>query len=242
MTALYEKVKDLILDQINEGQIRVGDRLPPEERLAEQLGVSRSTVRLAFSDLEALGILSRKKRVGTEVISDTPRKPTSMNARELGTVLQLWDDCTHVAHTSRVINAGMDEELDTLAASAQKWLSISGILLLPGDDTPICAVETHIAARFAGIHPLVFSRTDAPARLIEETYGVKIGRVHQIITADACDASKTDLIKKSLGDPVLRITSRFHEKNDGLMLVSVTVFDPSRFQISLDTAVSVQLR
>lgn len=237
MTALYEKVKELILDQIHEGEIKVGDRLPPEARLAEELGVSRSTVRLAFSDLEVLGILSRKKRVGTQVISDTPRKLTSMNAHELGSVLKLGDDCRHIAHTSRVVNAGVDRELDALAASARKWLEVKGILLLPGDDTPICVTNTYVVERFAGIHPLAFSRTDAPARLIEETYGVRIGRVKQTVGAAACSAAQGDLLKASPGDPVLRITSHYYESNGALMHISVAVFDPCRFQISLDTSV-----
>lgn len=235
MTALYEKVKDLILDQIHEGEIKVGDRLPPEAKFASELGVSRSTVRLAFSDLEALGILSRKKRVGTEVISDAPRKRTFMNAYELGSVLKLGDDCRHVAHTSRVVNAGMNRQLDELASTVTKWLAVSGVLLLPGDDIPICVVNTYVVERFAAIHPLVFSRTEPIARLIEETYGDVIGRVHQIVSAVACDASQSDLLKTCPGDPALQMTSQFYNNNGELMHVSIAVFDPSRFQLSLDT-------
>lgn len=237
MTALYEKVKTLILDQIEDGEIKVGDRLPPEAKFAAELGVSRSTIRLAFSDLEAQGILSRKKRVGTEVISDTPQKLTSLNAHELGSILKLGDDCRHVAHTSRMVKANADRTLSALSGDVSRWLAVSGVLMRHRDDIPICAVTTYVAEHFASVHPLVFSRPDPIARLIERTYGVAIGRVKQTISAAACEASHAEVLRTSAGDPVLQITSQFYDTKGALMQISLAVFDPARFQISLDTAV-----
>ena len=44
--------------QIIRGQIKEGDRLPTEQRMLEQFGVSRSTLREAFVLLEAEGLIS----------------------------------------------------------------------------------------------------------------------------------------------------------------------------------------
>ena len=57
---LHERVEDDILDRIQTGDWQVGDRLPPEKDLAAQLGISRSTLRLAFDGLERKGDLERK--------------------------------------------------------------------------------------------------------------------------------------------------------------------------------------
>jgi len=65
--ALYKILADDLLLKISNGEIKVGERLPPEAEYAEQLGVSRSTLRQAFSQLEHSGILKRRKRGGTEV-------------------------------------------------------------------------------------------------------------------------------------------------------------------------------
>lgn len=43
------------------------DRLPPEAKLAAELGVSRATLRAALHALEADGILTRRRRVGTTI-------------------------------------------------------------------------------------------------------------------------------------------------------------------------------
>jgi GntR family transcriptional repressor for pyruvate dehydrogenase complex len=53
----YEMVLDRIEEQILTGELRVGDRLPPERDLASLLGVSRSAVREAIRALQAQGVL-----------------------------------------------------------------------------------------------------------------------------------------------------------------------------------------
>ena len=50
-------IADQIRSAIVSGQIRQGDRLPPERELAEQFGVSRVTVRDALRGLEAQGLI-----------------------------------------------------------------------------------------------------------------------------------------------------------------------------------------
>lgn len=62
---------DMIIQQIRElitsGQLTPGDRLPPERKLAETLGVSRSHVREALRKLEFYGILKTLPQSGTIV-------------------------------------------------------------------------------------------------------------------------------------------------------------------------------
>lgn len=52
---------------ITSGQVKSGDRLPPERKLAEKLGVSRSHVRDAIRKLEFYGILKTYPQSGTFV-------------------------------------------------------------------------------------------------------------------------------------------------------------------------------
>ncbi|NJP53074.1 FadR family transcriptional regulator [Streptomyces sp. SBST2-5] len=65
----FELVLARIEEQILAGNLRVGDRLPPERELVELLGVSRAAVREALRVLEAQGVL--RSRVGTGPESGT---------------------------------------------------------------------------------------------------------------------------------------------------------------------------
>lgn len=63
--ALYQQVKDFIARRIQEGVWRAGDRLPSENDLVNQFGVSRMTVNRALRELQAEGLVDRVQGVGT---------------------------------------------------------------------------------------------------------------------------------------------------------------------------------
>jgi GntR family transcriptional repressor for pyruvate dehydrogenase complex len=53
---VYMKIVEQVRDLIKEGRLKPGDKLPPEQVLAEEFGASRPSVREALSALEILGI------------------------------------------------------------------------------------------------------------------------------------------------------------------------------------------
>lgn len=66
-----EKPADLIIRQLKEllitGQLKPGDKLPPERKLSESFGVGRTYVRDAIRKLEFYGILKTRPQSGTFV-------------------------------------------------------------------------------------------------------------------------------------------------------------------------------
>ncbi|HWE62412.1 MAG TPA: FadR/GntR family transcriptional regulator [Chloroflexota bacterium] len=73
---VYSLVVEQVRDLIETGQLKPGDKLPTERSLAEQLGVSRSSVREALSALEVLGVIQSRQGLGNyvahNVSSDLP--------------------------------------------------------------------------------------------------------------------------------------------------------------------------
>src|SRR5215510_8182317 len=53
---------------IHRGELRPGDRLPPERDLAKLLGVSRPTLRAGIRSLAAVGVLESRQGAGTFVV------------------------------------------------------------------------------------------------------------------------------------------------------------------------------
>ena len=68
------KIVEQVRDLIKEGKLKPGDKLPPEQVLAEKFGTSRPSVREALSALEILGITESRGGKGN-FIKDTPRSP-----------------------------------------------------------------------------------------------------------------------------------------------------------------------
>ncbi|MBN1274140.1 MAG: FadR family transcriptional regulator [Candidatus Aminicenantes bacterium] len=56
-TSLAQAVADRILGIIRDGHVNVGDKLPPERQMCQDLGVSRTSLREGISSLVHLGVL-----------------------------------------------------------------------------------------------------------------------------------------------------------------------------------------
>lgn len=80
----FEEVCEQIRAEIQSGRIGAGDKLPSERDLAEQLQVSRATVREAFRTLEIGGVLSLQKGVkGGAVVMQGDVRPITQTISDL---------------------------------------------------------------------------------------------------------------------------------------------------------------
>lgn len=59
-----QQVEDAIRKAVFDGQLKTGDRLPPETELARQFSVSRPTIREALSALESQGLIRKLAGAG----------------------------------------------------------------------------------------------------------------------------------------------------------------------------------
>ena len=57
----FEIIANKVRDQIRDGKLRTGDKLPPEREMAQQLGTSRNALREALRSLEHAGLISLHK-------------------------------------------------------------------------------------------------------------------------------------------------------------------------------------
>jgi GntR family transcriptional repressor for pyruvate dehydrogenase complex len=64
-------VAQQILEAISRGELKEGDRLPPERRIAEEMGVSRPPVREALSALQIVGVVESLTGDGTYIRGKT---------------------------------------------------------------------------------------------------------------------------------------------------------------------------
>lgn len=72
---LHQQISDGIKRRIASRALGVGARLPSSRDLASQLGVSRATVELAYSNLAAEGYVARRSAAGTRVLPARTQAP-----------------------------------------------------------------------------------------------------------------------------------------------------------------------
>ncbi|MEM6373494.1 MAG: GntR family transcriptional regulator [Pseudomonadota bacterium] len=237
MSTLYARVCDEILERIQTGALKVGDRLPPEADYAVELGISRSTLRLAFAELEASGVLKRRKRAGTQIISDTAKQRFNMMTSGITELLSLGRDTRlHIEGTRTVVTADI-AVLEGLHSETGHWLEVMGSRTMPGEATPFSVNRVYVPARYAGIEALIASTKSSVFQLIEQTFDLAVGRVTQAVSAVTCGRDEAAILGLVEHAPALQIEARLYASTGTLMEVSLAVFDPARFQVRSDVEI-----
>ena len=77
---LYHQVATQLADAIDAGTLPAGAKLDNEIALADQLGLSRPTMRKAIEELVSKGLLVRKRGVGTQVVHGRVRRELELTS------------------------------------------------------------------------------------------------------------------------------------------------------------------
>lgn len=237
MTALYQQVSDSILAKVQSGVLQIGDRFPPEKQYAEELGISRSTLRLAFAELERVGVLERRKRAGTQIIADKPKPQFNMSTTGIYELLSLGRDTELTVLGTRTVRTEEIQNLEGGTSETGHWLEVFGTRSLLGEATPFNVNRVYVPARYAGIEPLLKQKETSIFNAIEENFGVYVGRVSQVAKAIACPSNEAAILGLNNGAPVLQIIAQLYERSGGLMEISQAIFDPERFQVRTDVEI-----
>ena len=105
----YEKVIEHIKNEIWQGTLKRGERLPPERELAESLGVSRNSVREAIRTLGLMGFVSSTQGAGNFVTCDIEQ-----NLRESLRMMILLGETNYLQLSQ--LRCGLESENARLAA------------------------------------------------------------------------------------------------------------------------------
>jgi GntR family transcriptional repressor for pyruvate dehydrogenase complex len=87
---LADEAIERIRDLIRSGELTPGSRLPPEQKLAQQMGLSRNSMREAVKALQVVRVLDARPGDGTYVTSLAPR----LLLEGLGAAIDLLQDDT----------------------------------------------------------------------------------------------------------------------------------------------------
>lgn len=115
---LSDKVMQAIMDQINDGTLQPGDKLPNENELSEALGVSRGILREALTILQARNYIFRKPKDGTFVNPDIREILNSQMGISLkqATYLDMLEmrECIEQRAVEKIIDSAKDTQIEEL--------------------------------------------------------------------------------------------------------------------------------
>ncbi|MEM1483495.1 GntR family transcriptional regulator [Oscillospiraceae bacterium PP1C4] len=145
-TPLYLQLESIILKYIEKNNLKPGDSIPSEGEFCTHYGLSRSTVRQAFKQLEEKGLVIRRRGLGSFV--SVPKV-----SRNLGYLYSFTSQLTEMGYkTSSKVLKFEDILADADIAKAmgiQKGVPIYQIERLRlADDLPMLLEKTTIVKKF----------------------------------------------------------------------------------------------
>lgn len=205
---LYYQLAQRLQTAIESGQLPAGARIENEVDLADQLKISRPTIRRAIRELVDKGLLVRRRGVGTQVVHGRLKRSVEFTS--------LYDalSVTNRSPTTKVLlHESVVPSVETLEALVlPAGTSVLHVIRLRySEDVPFALLENYMPPQFLditaeqlenhGLYQLLRSR------------GVTMRVAHQTIGARACTPKEAKLFGQKLGSPVLTMTRTFFDQS-----------------------------
>ncbi len=208
----YYQLKEIMRERVQSDEWKPGDLIPSERELSEKYGISRMTARQAITDLVNEGLFYREQGKGTFV---SQRKITQQLIRLTGFTEDI--KARGQKPGTKVLSAQMFPADET---TAEKLRIDPGTLIFRlqrlrlADDEPLAIELSQIT--FKGCERLLEEDLEQNSlyRLLETKYGIPLMEADQELEAGLAGNEEVQLLKISLGRPVLftrRIT--YTERN-----------------------------
>lgn len=203
---LYFQIAENIREQIESGQIKHGEQIPPEKELEELFGVSRTTVRQALADLTRDGLLERRRGQGTYVRSlrrqfDEPVLGIRSYTEEA--IKQGFRPKAKVL-SFRVLEAPVEVCNELSLAAGEDVFLIKRLRLLDGD--PSGVDMTYIPVKLVpALSKDDFSDEEDTQSLyfiLENKYGLTLSEAEEIIDATATNEEESRLLGVKNNTPI----------------------------------------
>lgn len=225
---LYAQAVDTLRSLINR-EFQPGDRLPSEPELGQQLGISRTTLRVAMGFLEQQGMITRRHGVGTFVSTPSPAAVSGG--------LQFLQTIQDLAKSANITAVATDLTITEETASKET----AGILTIdPG--TPLNKIQYKITINslpVAYINTLALAEAVSAEELTQsgETFleylikvdNLGIAYTHSKIFAIEADERLADELMVELNKALLHLIETYYTSHGNPVALSYNYFVTDRF-------------
>ncbi|WP_454727219.1 MULTISPECIES: GntR family transcriptional regulator [Cupriavidus] len=207
-TLLHRQLYLTLKQQILAGVYREGDRLPTQEALSAEFGVSRITVRRALADLQTEGLLQNEQGVGSFVLALERPRPAAVSLTYLEGLEQAVSETDVTVLKVELTRPPLDAAAMLRLEDGAEALHVVRIRSRKG--TPLMLLDAWMPAAFK---PRVSAAALKKRPLYHLLIGndIKLGEVIQEITAEMADPTVAKHLGVEINSPILRMARLVHD-------------------------------
>ncbi|MGG1679336.1 GntR family transcriptional regulator [Neobacillus sp. NRS-1170] len=230
----YKQLKGKILDDIESGKLKHGDKLPSERELAEQFQISRMTARHTLSVLEREGVVERRVGAGTfitnnkivmDFITFNSFTKNMLNKGFIPSTKVLSIGKTEAKpHIARKLNVPIGETLITL----KRLRSVN--------EMPVAIEESFISEKLCpNLEQFIFDNASL-YQILEDQYGIVLVKAKEQMQVTFSEESDSKLLKIRSESPCIYQESVAYDHHDQEIefSISLTRSDIVRFYSELN--------
>jgi DNA-binding GntR family transcriptional regulator len=225
---LYFQVAQRLEHMIESGELPAGIRLDNEIDLADQLGLSRPTMRRAIAYLVDRGLVVRKRGLGTQVAHAKVRRQVGLTS--------LYDDLAKNSRSPRTQMLGFAVEPASDALAVELGI---------GEGTDVYVFER---LRYAEGEPLALMRNHVPVSLLRlsaddlegrglyellRTAGINLKIAKQSIGARAATAAEARMLGEAKRAPLLTMTRSAYDDQGRAVEHGSHIYRASRYSFDI---------
>ncbi len=230
--AKAKQVYLVLRDRILSGAVAFGAKLPNENELADNHGVSRVTVRRALGELARERLIERRRSAGTRVTYRP--SPAPMIADISGVLANLADmgRRTTVRLLSLDYVPAEGVVAQSLGAASDQLLQRS-VRVRSVDGLPFSYLTTHVPESIS----VTFSRQELASRpLLEllERAGVKVEHARQRISAGLANSSVAEALGLRTGSPLIELVRVVYDQTGRGVEHLHALYRPDRYAFEID--------
>jgi GntR family histidine utilization transcriptional repressor len=207
--ALYQQVKNYILEKISAGEWPPETRVPSENTLITQLGASKMTVNRALRELTAEGVLRRLQGVGT-FVAKSQSPSTLLDVKPIAEEIAQRGGVHSCEVHLQTIETATPELAQTLSVPAGARLF--HVVLIHSDDAGPLQLEDRYVNPAMAPHFLEQDFTTiTPSRYLLDA--IPVSQAEHIVEAVLPDAPTQKLLEISPAEPCLVLYRRTWSDN-----------------------------
>lgn len=215
---------------ITSGRYAVGDKFPTEQELQARFGIGRHTVREALKTMTEQGLLGRRRKTGTTVLSNRPISQYIHSLRDIHSLLDFARNTVlAIDHIGFVAITGSQPEHSGLAAG--RYLRIAGIRSKTFDSKPLCWSEIMIPERYAPERSEITGGSSPIYELVAKHFGLKLEFVEQEVSAMELPQQMARKLDAAEEVAALLVKRRYYASMGELFEATNNLYPASRFTV-----------
>ena len=230
----YKQLADQLIAEIRSGRARVGANMPGELELVQRYNMSRHTVREALRMLEEIGLIERRRGVGTVVIAREYNESYVQTVRTPAELMRYPAESRLTVTGVAEVRATRQLAQQIGCAVSSRWCRINALRKFKGSRLPLCAVEIYVLPEFAGVAELIGRRPLPVYELIEQEFGLKVASVQVNLRAGVIAPELAKALVVEPGVPSLTVIRRYANAAQRMFEASVSHHPADRYTYSLE--------